>query len=452
MKPPNGAAESGEDSENENQRNVLTAAKASEFCPKHYRLIAKRNALTHLDDISALSSLDYVDLTGNQLTSLSGLRNNRKIKTLIVRENKLSDLTPILKLSALRVLNIAGNQIVSTDWLVHAAFAGELLTLIANGNEIKDLEGLSCLRTVKTLVLSHNCIENMAPVTALSSLTKLSLSNNEIRSIPESIKRLRNLSELRLAHNLISSLPAKEVLSSLTWLKIVDLGHNRISSFEELGFTGNNIVNLNVRNNPAATKEDFTEDIREYCPKVEIIDGTRVIGGRRKLRINRLRIAAGFPIEKDRRFARPPPKQVLDRLQRDDKINPDDDKRQRIEDGKDLDKHEGEISPPSGNATSGSGDNSVSTRKRKLLGVEGNEEDPDECIEPSELIAQARAHVLEKGASEGLPRACLQVQSKHTSKQKRKKRRRRDPGKAGVVESDFGTGGTSTIAYLQQSA
>ncbi|CAN8063398.1 unnamed protein product [Agarophyton chilense] len=439
MKLSTAATESGDDSESERQL-VLTAAKASEFCPKHYRLIAPQKAWTHLDDISTLSSLDYVDLTGNRLTSLNGLRNNHRIKTLIVRGNNLSDLTPILKLSALRVLNIAENKFVSTDWLVHASFAGELVTLVANGNQIKELEGLSCLRAVKTLVLSHNCIENMVQTTALSSLTKLSLSNNEIRTIPDTLQRLRGLSEIRLAHNLISSLPSKVVLSSLTSLKILDLGHNRIESFEELEFVGNNIINLNIRNNPATREDGFLESIRKYCPKAEVIDGTRVSGGRRKLRVNRLRIAAGFPIENDRKFARPPPKEALDRLQKGNEMQSDDEKNQKQGNERNPSgRKEGLVSD---NRPNGMEEKSLQTGKRKLASDDITEADSGKCLEPSDLIARARANVLGNAALKSLQNTSPQVQAMSILKQKRK-RKKRKASERKESEADFGFGGSS---------
>jgi hypothetical protein len=49
---------------------VLTAAKASDLCSKPFRLVERGRAFTRLENIAALSALDYVDLSDNAFTSL----------------------------------------------------------------------------------------------------------------------------------------------------------------------------------------------------------------------------------------------------------------------------------------------------------------------------------------------------------------------------------------------
>ncbi|PXF43881.1 Protein phosphatase 1 regulatory subunit 7 [Gracilariopsis chorda] len=419
-------------SEDEEKQKVLTAAKAAEFCQRHYRLIAPRQGFTHLDDVSTLRALDYVDLTANKLRSLEGLRNNRQIKTLIVRGNNLSHLTPVLKLSSLRVLNTANNKFVSTDWLIHASFSKELLTLVASGNQIAELDGLVALQSVKTLVLSNNCIENIQPVSALTSLTKLSLSNNAIRIIPTSFRNLRNLSELRLAHNRISSLPNKDVFKALSALKIVDVGHNRITTFEELCFDGNSIVNLNVRNNSVADEISVADRLQKWCPKLEIINGKRVSGGRRKLRINRLRVAAGFPIENDRKFARPPPAQALKRIagDKDGEVEQRPVERNVDDRQHEMDMKRGKVEE----ADSLTEDQQTRKRYREVETDNPGRED-DECLEPEEFIEQAREKSLGHITSANLQRASA-------GKTRKRKRRKSYIGKEPSFKQapDFGSG------------
>lgn len=305
-----------DDSDDENTSNniKLTVAKASELCPKEYRLIATNAGYTSLNDLSSLSSLDYIDLTGNQLTSTEGLESNFRLKTLILRNNKLTDINPILRLSNIRILNIAENSINTTEWLMRASFASELLAFVASGNQISYLEGFSALHRIETLVIGNNQLEDISSIARLTTLKKLSASNNAIREIPASFSSLTNLSELRLAHNRISS-TSEEVLGKMSSLKILDIGHNRIMSFESLSGMPLSLTNINVKGNPACDKlKDIAEYLRGICPQLEVINSKRLIGGRRKIRVNRLRVAVGFQPEPERKFARPPPEYYVKKL------------------------------------------------------------------------------------------------------------------------------------------
>ena len=309
-----------DDSDDENTSNniKLTIAKAAELCPKEYRLIATNGGYTSLNDLSSLSSLDYIDLTGNQLTSTEGLESNFRLKTLILRNNNLTDINPILRISNIRILNIAENSINTTEWLLRASFASELLAFVASGNQISYLEAFSSLHRIETLVIGNNQLEDISPIARLTSLKKLSASNNAIREIPASFSSLTNLSELRLAHNRISS-TSDEVLGKMPALKILDIGHNRITSFEGLSGMPLSLTNINVKGNPACEKlTDVSEYLQGICPQLEVINSKRLIGGRRKIRVNRLRKAVGFQPEPERKFARPPPEYYVKKMSEED--------------------------------------------------------------------------------------------------------------------------------------
>ncbi|MEH2138221.1 COR domain-containing protein [Nostoc sp.] len=79
------------------------------------------------------------------------------------------------------------------------------------------------------LSLSNNQLSSLPPeISQLSSLTELSLSNNQLSSLPPEISQLSSLTELSLSNNQLSSLPPEiSQLSSLTWLF---LSNNQFSS------------------------------------------------------------------------------------------------------------------------------------------------------------------------------------------------------------------------------
>lgn len=309
------------DDEGGTQARVLTTAKASELCPKPFRLIAHNGGFTTIDDLSDLGQLDFIDLSGNRLKSVSGLEGNKRLKTLKLASNHLTDLTPILRRDSIQVLNVSENPLPSLDWLRYAAFAKNLVLLVATGNRLISLDGVLSLSSIRTLVLSHNEIEDIDSLTKLTSLKKLSLSHNNIRTLPQTLTKLTSLHELRIAHNRLTKLPGPEILGQLKELRILDIGHNKLDSLDSLS-SASQLVNVNVRGNPVCDKtQDIFKTIRALRPGIEIIDGTRVAGGRRKLRISRLRAATGFSTEDDRKYTRAPPLPALRKIVEDEAVD-----------------------------------------------------------------------------------------------------------------------------------
>jgi hypothetical protein len=282
-------------------RVVLTTAKASELCPLPHRLLARKQQLTQVEDLSSLDKLDYVDLTDNSLTSLDGISGLCGLKTLIARSNRLTSSAAFSALSglpALRVLNLAENELTDTDWLMRAKFASTLNALVINGNRVAVLDGVAALTALETLVVSHNEVEDLGVTRYLPRLKKLSVSHNRLRVISPAIVTCHELAELRVAHNRLAALPDESVLASLSCLRIFDVGHNRLTSLEGLALLRTALEQVNVSGNPVAKGADACRaSVLKLCPNVQIMDGTRIAGGRRKLRLARE--------WKERRAARP---------------------------------------------------------------------------------------------------------------------------------------------------
>lgn len=316
-------ADSDSDSDNDTPsstpKNILTAAKACDHCPKPFRLIARAGTYTSITDLSSLKNLDYIDVSNNKLTSITGISNLPRLKTLNLSNNNLSNLTPILKIDSLRILNVSNNPLPTLDWLIHSRFAPFLIALVATHVDLVSLDGLSTLRDIETIILSHNDLEEIKDISKLPvrNLKKISLSHNRIRHVPESIGRFESLKELRISHNLITELPKEGILRQLRQLRILDIGHNRMEDLNVLGVC-HALQNVNVSGNPGCDLlndgNNIVDAVRRICKGVEVVDGIRVAGGRRKDRINRLRVAAGLGIESDRRFARAPPVQAVKRM------------------------------------------------------------------------------------------------------------------------------------------
>lgn len=127
------------------------------------------------------------------------------------------------------MLNASGNGIKS---VLPLAKLKEMQALILSSNAIPVASGISGLIQLNTLVLSKNRLESIG-VSKLVYLEKLSLSHNEFRSFPD-ISALQLLKELRLNDNKIQLIPESIHLNAR--LVIVDVGNNRITSFEFVSY------------------------------------------------------------------------------------------------------------------------------------------------------------------------------------------------------------------------
>jgi Leucine rich repeat len=294
---------------------VLSLDIAKELCPKgkEFRLVARGGGYTRMDDLSALTALDYVDVTDNALTSLDGLAGLPGLKTIIARSNMLKAIDALLdEFSNVVVLNLAENKLTSVDWLLRARFASSLSALILSGNNISNLDAVATCSSLETLVVSGNTkLDSIsAVVTNCPKLRKLSAAHAAICVIPNDIALCTNLIELRISHNRIEALPDADILACLPSLKILDLGHNLITSIDSLSAVSGSLQQLNLTGNPVSALKGVEIDVEkdaeammtavlQICSRVQILDGTRIAGGCRKIRNKR-----EFKAKHDERRAR----------------------------------------------------------------------------------------------------------------------------------------------------
>lgn len=120
---------------------------------------------------------------------------------------------------SLQVLNLSFNDIRSIEPLAR------LLTLkaaVLNNNEIRDASPLNGLPDLNTVVLSNNRIETL-DLQRCPSMRKLNASKNKIRKCP-AVAGCYHLKELRLNGNKIVTLP--ENLMSCAQLCTLEIGQN----------------------------------------------------------------------------------------------------------------------------------------------------------------------------------------------------------------------------------
>ena len=281
--------------------------------------------------ISTIVSLDTLFLSGTQMTDLSVLVPLLKLNELYLERNQITDLSPLLDLPRLTKLHIEDNPLSDTsintyipqleakgvtvytmeytdrtpivfpdpglranirteldqpwgdfypqdieeftelsitgDWAIADLTGLDLCPYltslkIKNNILIEDLSPISAIKTLTDLSLAGDIISDISALAPLTNLTVLDLIINEIEDISP-LANLTKLTKLNLSKNQIVNVAA---LSSLKELKSLDLSYNQIVDIKPLldntGLGEGDTIYLS--NNPLSDAS-----VNDYIPQLE---------------------------------------------------------------------------------------------------------------------------------------------------------------------------------------
>lgn len=187
-------------------------------------------------------SLEFLYLRNNWFTSLTSFRKASSIIFLTLDNNQFEYLgypysplgLSLNNLYNLTNLSVAGNRIHSIG---SEAFrdCSNLTYLNLSTNAISSLypETFANLKYLKTLDLSHNKFEQIINISVVTNIIFLSLSCNEIQSVPEhAFKQMPKLRQLWLNGNQIKKVDING-FAYLNYLEKLDLSNNKLSSLPE---------------------------------------------------------------------------------------------------------------------------------------------------------------------------------------------------------------------------
>ncbi|MCL1790497.1 MAG: hypothetical protein FWG40_03930 [Peptococcaceae bacterium] len=172
------------------------------------------NAYTQLDSLEEYGSLWSLDLAGNALTSLDGLKNTQ-ISRIDISGNPITDWSALKNISLDEL--IAQNCGIS-DMSLFNNYVIKFLDV--SNNSITDVSGFKNANVI-SLNLSHN--ENITGFSALKTLSVLTLAGSNMIDISE-LRVLHGLTYLDLSDNAIKDITP---LSDLTGLMYLTLAGNR---------------------------------------------------------------------------------------------------------------------------------------------------------------------------------------------------------------------------------
>ncbi|XP_031634397.1 uncharacterized protein LOC116347806, partial [Contarinia nasturtii] len=256
--------------------NQLIKVKAANFM--HMREIAyidlacNKIYSVEYGTFSTLRKLKTLDLSHNFIETIENgmFRSNSKLSVVNLENNpfKRVDVNVFMLLKRSTVVNVLWNNVVE----IKTSSLKKSMRIELNGsNEIifRLASGGSTLRCPKDvfkrltyLNISGNQLENTRNVIELLSsvIETLDLSGNILEKFDwELIKRFDSLENLNLSHMNLAHIDIGDTLQHLKKLKILDLSHNRLQSFNFEPVVFNELRTLKVEDNQLNVLEGVTQ-------------------------------------------------------------------------------------------------------------------------------------------------------------------------------------------------
>ncbi|KAJ9585990.1 hypothetical protein L9F63_020367 [Diploptera punctata] len=268
------------------------------------KLYIEDNSLSSIADraLVGLASLQVLNASSNILVALPPemFQSTRDIKEIYLQNNSISVLAPGLLegLDQLLILDLSSNELTS-NWVNRDTFSGlvrlvvlnlahnditrldshvfqdlyslQMLNLEDNSIEVIADGAFSTLSNLHALTLSHNHLVQLESFhfTGLYVLNQLFVNNNNIKHIhPRTFENCTNLQDLGLSGNALTEVPAG--IGHLRYLKMLDLGENRISKLVNSSFDGlDQLYGVRLIDNEL---ENISRDAFSALPSLQVLN------------------------------------------------------------------------------------------------------------------------------------------------------------------------------------
>jgi len=199
------------------------------------------NEISDISVLKDLQQLIHLDLSENEISDISVLKDLKQLTFLNLYDNQISDISAFADLNKLASLELS--NIPSFDFSLIKDLK-QLTSLTLWECDISDISVLKDLKQLSSLGLGLNQISDISILKDLKQLTLLDLTANQIRDI-SILKDLKQLTSINLTNNQISDISFLKDLKQLTSL---DISFNQISDISVLKDL-KQLTSLNLRGN-----------------------------------------------------------------------------------------------------------------------------------------------------------------------------------------------------------
>lgn len=214
------------------------------------QLFLSGNAFTTTDFLGATSSVEFVLLDDNEISSIQPLNALTQLRFLSLENNLISSLESMGVPIALEEIRLDGNRLTDLDDLSQLTL---LQDISAQGNEIERLSDFSALTELGVLNLARNKIQDLSLLSTASGVFHLALEDNLLEEVNDLIA-LTDIRRLHLSNNNLSDVT---VISNLESVEVLTLASNGIEFGAGTLSTMPNLRNLDISNNPTIPCNDL---------------------------------------------------------------------------------------------------------------------------------------------------------------------------------------------------
>lgn len=234
------------------QQNGIASFPTSFKTLKNLReLRVDRNQITSIENLSGCSALRILDLSFNNIESLSGIAGLQSLQELKVNNNKITSLQTLRSLPSIRELQVSHNKLVNLDGV---QYLPTLETIHADNNVI------TTVKVPQTFMKRKNVSASSSrEVSSSSSTSKLQKGSVLVSA---SAKNLPSTSASSSAINRQDS-GRDSSTTTLGHLALTDLylSHNQISSLDGLNSLGTKIEVMDIEFNCMDLSREKTESL-----------------------------------------------------------------------------------------------------------------------------------------------------------------------------------------------
>ncbi|MBF2662485.1 leucine-rich repeat domain-containing protein [Listeria seeligeri] len=159
-------------------------------------------ASTHEPTTEEIATIDSLNISGKNISSLEGLQYATSLKELFTNHNEIADFNPISDLTQLEILELSSTKITDTKQLSKLI---NLRILTLGTNNLTEIEGVKDMTKLESIFAADNSISDLSPLTNCTSLTSVNFINNEITDVTV-FAGLDNIITGRFAYNHISNI------------------------------------------------------------------------------------------------------------------------------------------------------------------------------------------------------------------------------------------------------
>lgn len=187
-----------------------------------------RNTIEDIAPLAGLAQLTGLDLSHGPIRDISPLANMEDLEWLRLVNNEITDLSPLSGLTNLKRLGLDSN-----DWLRDLSPLAnlQLTNLYISSNDIEDIAPLSTITTLQSLDVSFNGVSDISALASLVHLRFLGIGGLGITDL----SLLDSIHDLKVLYALNNDIVDISALSRHRNLEVAWLGRNNITDISPLG-------------------------------------------------------------------------------------------------------------------------------------------------------------------------------------------------------------------------